>query len=275
MIQKVLESKTKWVTVFGKSWDLHTREILKISDSAALGLIQKTIEFLVKNKRKVIFDAEHFFDGFRANPQFALDCLRTAAKSGAANLSLCDTNGGTLPGEIREIFRAVKAEISAPLGIHAHNDSGVAVANSLVALAEGAALAQGTFADSGSARGTPISARSSRISKLKKIANCRAGKIKKTDRAHEFHFRNRESPRAKNLPFVGANSFTHKGGIHASRGAQKSEKLRAHFAGVGREFFANHDFPNCPGSRMSSRSRGGSASNCRRRIRGRGRFSRG
>ncbi|MFH0776930.1 MAG: citramalate synthase [Patescibacteria group bacterium] len=230
LIQKVLDAKTNWVTVFGKTWDLHTREILKISNSAALDLIQKTIQFLVKNKRKVIFDAEHFFDGFKSNPQFALDCLRVAAKSGAENLSLCDTNGGTLPGEIRAIFQEVKKEIKTPLGIHAHNDSGTAVANSLVAAAEGAEIIQGTFGGLGERAGNAdlgAIIADLQIKKQQKIVA--PEKLKKLTQLTNFIFETANLPAPKNLPFVGANAFTHKGGIHASA-VQKNPKSYEHIS---------------------------------------------
>jgi len=228
LIQKVLDAETKWVTIFGKSWDLHTREILKISDSAALELIRKTIKFFIKNKRKVIFDAEHFFDGFKNNPKFALDCLKTAEKSGAANLTLCDTNGGTLPDEVGEIFRAVKKEIKTPLGIHAHNDSGVAVANSLAAVEEGTALVQGTFGGLGERAGNAdLGAITADLQIKKKFKIIPPGKLAGLAQLTNFIFETANLPPPKNLPFVGANAFTHKGGIHASA-VRKNPKSYEH-----------------------------------------------
>lgn len=217
LIQKVLAAKTNWVTIFGKTWDLHTRQILKISDAEALKLIQTTIQFLVARKRKVIFDAEHFFDGFKSNPQFTLACLKIAVKSGAANLSLCDTNGGTLPDEISEIFRAVKKEIKTPLGIHAHNDSGVAVANSLAAVAEGATVVQGTFGGLGERAGNAdlgVLIADLQIKKNFKIIS--PAQLAKLTQLTSFIFETANLPAPKNLPFTGLNAFTHKGGIHAS-----------------------------------------------------------
>ncbi|MCF7846408.1 MAG: citramalate synthase, partial [Candidatus Peribacteraceae bacterium] len=228
LIQKVLKAKTKWVTVFGKTWDLHTRQILKINYTEALKLIFSTINFFTARGRKVIFDAEHFFDGFKSNPKFALDCLKSAARGGAVNLSLCDTNGGTLPGEIRNIFQEVKKEIKTPLGIHAHNDSGVAVANSLVAASEGAQIIQGTFGGLGERAGNAdlgVITTDLQIKKGKKILP--PEKLKGLTQLVNFIFETANLPPPKNLPFVGASAFTHKGGIHASA-VRKNPKSYEH-----------------------------------------------
>jgi len=228
LIRKVLIANTKWVTVFGKTWDLHTRQILKISNSAALDLIQKTIKFIIKNKRKVIFDAEHFFDGFKNNPKFALDCLKVALKSGAVNLSLCDTNGGTLPDEVRSIFRAVKKEIKTPLGVHTHNDSGVAVANSLVAVEEGATVIQGTFGGLGERAGNAdLGAIIADLQIKKNYKIIPPINLAKLTQLSNFIFETANLPPPKNLSFVGVNAFTHKGGIHASA-VQKNPKSYEH-----------------------------------------------
>ena len=217
LLKKVLEAKTRWVTIFGKVWDLHTRKILKISDAEALALISNTIKFLVKNKKKVIFDAEHFFDGWKSNPQFALQCLNAAEKAGSSNLSLCDTNGGCLPNELGKIINQVKREVKTPLGIHTHNDAGVAVANSIIAAENGVELIQGTIngfgercgnanlntiiADLQLKHGVEIIP-PKKLEELTQLANLVyevGNKIPKSDQ-----------------PYVGKNAFTHKGGIHAS-----------------------------------------------------------
>lgn len=228
LIQKVLDAKTKWVTIFGKTWDLHTRQILKINDAAALKLIQKTIKFFVARKRKVIFDAEHFFDGFKSNPKFAFDCLKIAMKSGAENLSLCDTNGGTLPDEIRGIIKEIKKEIKTPLGIHAHNDSGVAVANSLVAVEEGVVVVQGTFGGLGERAGNAdLGAIVADLQLKKKYKIISPTKLTGLAQLSNFIFETANLPPPKNLPFVGASAFTHKGGIHASA-VRKNSKSYEH-----------------------------------------------
>jgi len=227
LIQKILEAETKWICLFGKTWDLHTRKILKISDKNALNLIQDTIKFFKQKNKNVIFDAEHFFDGFKSNPKFALDCLKVASKSGAWNLTLCDTNGGAQEKELREIIKLVKKEIKNPfiiantanlrLGIHTHNDCGIAVANSLAAVDEGVELIQGTFNGigerSGNANlGTIIS--NLQIKQNYKIIPQK--NFKKLTQLSNFIFESANLPPQKNQPFVGASAFTHKGGIHAS-----------------------------------------------------------
>ena len=228
LLQKVVAAKTKWVTVFGKTWDLHTRKILHISDIEALQLIQKTIKFLTAQKRKVIFDAEHFFDGFQANPTFALQCLRVAAQSGAQNITLCDTNGGTLPNEVRSIIQAVKKEITTPLGIHAHNDSGVAVANSLVAVEEGANLIQGTFGGLGERSGnTNLGTTIADLHLKQKRKIIPSTHLQKLTQLTNFIFETANLPPPKNLPFVGVNAFTHKGGVHVSA-VRKNPKSYEH-----------------------------------------------
>lgn len=217
LLKKVLDAKTKWVTVFGKTWGLHTREILKISEQEALNLISNTIKFLIKNKRKVIFDAEHFFDGHKSNPQFALACLKTAAEAGAWNLSLCDTNGGTMVDEIKRIISIVKQEIQTPLGIHAHNDCGVAVAASLAAVGSGAELIQGTLTGIGERTGNANLGTIIADLELKKgVQILPKEKLQKLFQTSKFIFEIANLTPWRNQPYVGANAFTHKGGIHAS-----------------------------------------------------------
>ena len=217
LIQKVLRAETKWVCVFGKTWDLHTQKILRISDQEALNLIQNTIQFFIKNKRKVIFDAEHFFDGFKSNPKFALKCLKVASESGVENLTLCDTNGGSLINEVKKIIREVKKEIKTPLGIHTHNDCGLAVANSLTAVEEGVELIQGTFNGIGERSGNAnlgVILANIQLKENQKIIPQK--NLEKLTQLSNYIFEIANLPPRKEQPFVGINAFTHKGGIHAS-----------------------------------------------------------
>jgi 2-isopropylmalate synthase len=217
LIKKVIEAKTKWVCVFGKTWDLHTREILKISNQEALKLIQNTIKFFKKKNRKVIFDAEHFFDGWKSNPEFTLKCLKVAEQAGASNLSLCDTNGGTLPNEIQEIIKKVKKEIKTPLGIHTHNDCNLAVANSLAAVEAGVVLIQGTINGLGERSGNANLGSilgNLQLKQNKKIIS--QNSLQKLTQLSNYIFEIANLTPQKNQPFVGVNAFTHKGGIHAS-----------------------------------------------------------
>jgi 2-isopropylmalate synthase len=162
MLQPILAAGTRWVTIFGKSWDMHVTEGLNTSLEENLAMIRDTIEYLRSQGRRVIYDAEHWFDGYKNNPEYALKTLMTARESGVEWLVLCDTNGGTLPHEIGQIVREVveatgvgsqdsgvskefKTQHSPLLGIHTHNDSDTAVANALAGVIEGVRMVQGTI----------------------------------------------------------------------------------------------------------------------------------
>ena len=151
LLQKLLSAGTHYITIFGKSWDFHVTEVLKTNLDENLAMIRDTISFLVLEKREVIYDAEHWFDGYKQNREYAMKTIETAVEAGAKWLVFCDTNGGTLPHEITQIVRQVIDFIRAhydqsiKFGIHAHNDSETAVANSLAAIREGVSMVQGTI----------------------------------------------------------------------------------------------------------------------------------
>ncbi|HEY1406109.1 MAG TPA: citramalate synthase, partial [Spirochaetota bacterium] len=145
ILQALVESKADVLTIFGKTWDFHATTALGITLDENIELIYSTISYLKDKGFTVFFDAEHFLDGFKANPDFALRCLQAAEKGGADQLVLCDTNGGTLPHEISAITKQVVSSCKTPVGIHCHNDSSVAVANSLAAIDAGAVSVQGTI----------------------------------------------------------------------------------------------------------------------------------
>ncbi|MFN4228195.1 MAG: citramalate synthase, partial [Candidatus Ratteibacteria bacterium] len=142
-IKTLIAAETEVVTIFGKSWDFHVTEALKISLEENLDLIFNTINYLKKYANKVFFDAEHFFDGFKDNADYAIKCLKAAEEAGADCLVLCDTNGGTLPQEVETIFKKVRDAVKSPIGMHAHNDSDCAVANTIIAVVNGATHVQG------------------------------------------------------------------------------------------------------------------------------------
>ena len=145
-VLSLLSAGTSVVSIFGKSWDLHVKEILNASLKENLQLVYNTVKFFVDNGREVIFDAEHFFDGYKANPEYAMSVLAEAARAGADCLCLCDTNGGALPTEIYHVTKLVCEKFSGiKIGIHCHNDGGCAVANSILAVEAGAVQVQGTF----------------------------------------------------------------------------------------------------------------------------------
>lgn len=217
LIQKVLAAQTKYVTVFGKTWDFQTSKILGVNQAKAFDLIYQTIRFFRIKNRQVIFDAEHFFDGFKANPKFALACLKAAEKAGAFNLTLCDTNGGTLPAEISEIFQKVQKTIKTPLGIHAHNDSATAVANCLNAVQTGANLVQTTINGIGERIGNADY--NSVLCNLQLKLGYQivsAQKLKQLTKLSKLVAEIANLPLPKNQPFTGENAFRHKGGIHVS-----------------------------------------------------------
>ena len=133
-LQGFIEARPDAVCIFGKTWDLHVKDALRTTLEENLAMIYDSVKFLKENDFEVIYDAEHFFDGYKANPDYALKTLVKASEAGADTLCLCDTNGGVLPFEIEEIFQVISAKIKTPLAIHTHNDSGMAVANSIVAV---------------------------------------------------------------------------------------------------------------------------------------------
>ena len=144
-LSALLNTKALAICLVGKSWDFHVDVALGITKEENIENIKESAKLFVKNKREFMFDAEHFFDGYKNNPQYALKAVKEAESAGADWIILCDTNGGSLPHEVRSIFEEVKKFVSIKMGIHAHNDSEVAVANSLNAIQAGAEQVQGTI----------------------------------------------------------------------------------------------------------------------------------
>lgn len=229
-VKSLLDADTKAVAVFGKSWDLHIREILNISKEENLSLVYDTVSYLKRHGKEVIFDAEHFFDGYKANPQCALDVLSAAVKGGADVLALCDTNGGALPDEIylitktvREMFKDIR------LSIHCHNDTGCAVANSMLAVDAGAEQVQGTFIGTGERCGnTDLSIVIPNL-QLKMKYDCINGDISRlTETVYKIYEISNLIPPA-NKPYTGASAFAHKGGMHID-GVDKCRQSFEHIA---------------------------------------------
>ncbi|MBI5016399.1 MAG: citramalate synthase [Deltaproteobacteria bacterium] len=216
-IQALVEAGTPVVTIVGKSWDLHVEDVLRTTLSKNLEIIEKSLSYLKHQGLEVIYDAEHFFDGYKANPEYALDTLRAAVAGGADVLVLCDTNGGSLPQEIHRIVGAVKELVTAPLGIHCHNDSDLAVANSLAAVAAGATHVQGTMNGYGERCGNAnlVSILPNLI--LKMGRSCiPMDRLKKLREVSRFVDELANLQHNKHQPFVGDSAFAHKGGIHVS-----------------------------------------------------------
>jgi 2-isopropylmalate synthase len=216
-IQALVEAKTPVVTIFGKTWDLHVKVALGVSLEENLALIRESVEYLKSKGKEVIYDAEHFFDGFKADREYALATLRAAEEAGADTIVLCDTNGGTLTSDIRERFRMAAERVKVPLGIHTHNDCEMAVANSIAAIQEGAVHVQGTINGYGERTGNANLC--SIIPNLElKLGLRTIGKEKLKHLTEVSHYVSELAnlvPR-HDLPYVGKSAFAHKGGIHVS-----------------------------------------------------------
>lgn len=212
-------AKAPAACVVGKTWDFHVDVALEIPHAENLAMIGDSIAHLGKRKREVMFDAEHFFDGFKANPDFALACLRAAAEAGASWLVLCDTNGGTLPDEVRGIVAAVREALpQARLGIHAHDDTGNAVANSLAAVAGGARQIQGTLNGLGERCGNAnlISLIGSLVLKTDWDCGIERERLRLLTPTSRLLDERLNRPAARGAPYVGESAFAHKGGLHVS-----------------------------------------------------------
>ncbi|OGP52536.1 MAG: citramalate synthase [Deltaproteobacteria bacterium RBG_13_52_11] len=214
----LLEAKTEVITIFGKSWDMHPLTAMDISLVENLELIAKTVIFLKKHVPEVIYDAEHFFDGFKGNKAYALSTIKAAEEAGADCIVLCDTNGGTLPFELAEIIREVRGSITTPLGIHCHNDSDLAVANTIMAVKEGGVVqVQGTINGLGERCGNANLCSIIPSLQLKMGIQCltddRLRKLKDTSR---FVSELANLTHNKHQPYVGDSAFAHKAGVHVS-----------------------------------------------------------
>ena len=217
-LKSLINSKTSVVTIFGKSWDIHVKDALHIKLTENIKLISDTINYLKKHFAEVFFDAEHFFDGFKANSQYALQTVKEASQAGADCIALCDTNGGTLPHQLSDIIKEVKKHIiKTPLGIHTHNDSELAVANSIVAVQLGISHVQGTINGLGERCGNANLCSIIPNLKLKLNCNCVSKKqLTKLQEVSRFVFELANIQPLKHQPYVGNSAFAHKGGVHVS-----------------------------------------------------------
>lgn len=216
-IRALLDAQTDVVTIVGKTWDLHVKEALQVSLEENLELIYDTLHYLKERGKKVFFDAEHFFDGFKRNPKYALKCLQAAQAGGADCIVLCDTNGGTLSFEIPRIIDEVKRHISVSLGIHTHNDGEMAVANTLMAVANGAVHVQGTVNGYGERCGNANLCSVLPGLKLKMGLECISDEQLKRLREVSLFVSELANLKPWNhQPYVGKSAFAHKGGIHVS-----------------------------------------------------------
>jgi len=216
-VKALLESGAGTITIVGKTWDFHVLRALETTLEENLNMIRETISYLKDKGLEVIFDAEHFFDGFKNNPDYALQVLQTAAVAGADWLILCDTNGGSMSWEIGTIVQEVRSQVQTPLGIHAHNDSGCAVSNSLVAVKHGCRQVQGTINGYGERCGNSDICSVIPNLELKMGLSCLPpGNLKYLSEVSHYVSEIANMPHYNNQPFVGHGAFAHKGGIHVS-----------------------------------------------------------
>jgi 2-isopropylmalate synthase len=216
-IKAILDSRAGYATIFGKTWDFHVKEALKTTLKENLDLIYNTISYLKERMEKVFFDAEHFFDGYVNNPEYAIKCLLAAQDAGADCLVLCDTNGGTLPEAIKDITKAVIKKVKTPVGIHAHNDSDCAVANSIMAVKAGAQHVQGTINGLGERCGNANLCSVLPNLQIKLGMKCLTDEqMKKIRDVSRFVNEIANLRHFKRQPFVGDSAFAHKAGMHVS-----------------------------------------------------------
>jgi 2-isopropylmalate synthase len=229
-LEMLIRTEAPVATIFGKSWDLHVKEVINTTLNENVDMIAESIAFLKKHMDEVVYDAEHFFDGYKANPEYAMKTLVAAQNAGTDCIVLCDTNGGVLPDEILSIFRNVKEKITAPLGVHLHNDSGCAEASSCLAVLEGAVQVQGTINGLGERCGNANLCTIIPNLQLKrgyKIVTEQQLKMLTTASVFVSEVSNL-TPNIR-LPYVGEAAFSHKAGAHAD-GVRKVRHSFEHVA---------------------------------------------
>jgi len=217
-IRALVEAEADAVIIFGKSWTLHVTEGLRTTLERNLEMIADSVAYLKEQtKREVLYDAEHFFDGYKEDPEYALETIRAAERSGAACIVLCDTNGGTMPWEIEEIVKQAREHVSVPLGIHAHNDAGMGVANTLAAVRAGAVHVQGTINGVGERTGNADLCSVIPNLQVKLGYECiPPAKLSSLVEISRFLYEIANTIPVDSQPFVGKNAFAHKGGVHVN-----------------------------------------------------------
>jgi 2-isopropylmalate synthase len=216
LMLSLVKTEAPVATIFGKSWDLHVKHVIKTSAEENLAMIAESVSFLKRHMDEVVYDAEHFFDGFKSNRDYALRTLMAAQEAGADNIALCDTNGGMLPDEFTAIFREVKKLIRAPLGVHLHNDSGCAEANSILGVLEGAVQVQGTINGYGERCGNANLCTIVPSLQLKRgFSILPDAQLKSLTTVSIFVSEITNMAHNAQQPYVGESAFSHKAGIHA------------------------------------------------------------
>jgi len=213
----LLAAETPVVTLVGKTWDLHVTDVLETTLDENLVMIHESIAYIKSHDKEVIYDAEHFFDGYKANPEYALRTLHTAEDAGAEVLVLCDTNGGALPWEVEQVVQLVGSQFNSTIGIHTHDDGGCGIANTLAAVRAGARHIQGTVNGYGERVGNANLCTLIPDLQLKMGVNCvNPGQLKNLTELSNFVAEIANLPQEKHAPYVGSSAFAHKGGIHVA-----------------------------------------------------------
>jgi len=214
-VKSLLIADTPAVAIFGKSWDFHVDEVIRTTLDENLRMIFDTIEFFTKKGKEVIFDAEHFFDGYKANSKYAMQTIEAACNAGAASICLCDTNGGSFPNEIFKITSRVVESLNIPVGIHCHNDNGMAVANSIIAIQAGASQVQGTINGFGERCGNANLCTIIPNLQIKADYQCiPAESMKYLTSVARYVSEIANVIHDEREPYVGGSAFAHKGGMH-------------------------------------------------------------
>lgn len=215
-VRLLVQSGAEYITIFGKTWLLHVVDVIKTTPEENLAMIKDTVAYLVANGRKVIYDAEHFFDGYKDNPEYAMKTLRAAVEGGAEFVCLCDTNGGTMVDDMAKITAHVVSEAGVPVGVHCHNDCELAVALSLAGVKAGATMVQGTLNGLGERNGNAnlCSIIPNLVLKMGYNLDC-AANLKSLRDLSLFLDEMANLRSNTRLPYVGSSSFAHKGGVHA------------------------------------------------------------
>ncbi|TCK98435.1 2-isopropylmalate synthase [Natranaerovirga hydrolytica] len=240
-VQSLLEADTQGVAIFGKSWDFHVTDIIQTTLDENLNMIKETVAFFKEKGKEVFFDAEHFFDGFKSNKEYALASLKAAKEGGADCLVLCDTNGGTMPLEVYEMTKEVaKVLPEIKVGIHAHNDSGMAVANSIMAVEAGARHVQGTYIGFGERCGNANLSTIIANLQLKKGYDCIPEEYMEHLTSTAMLIAEIANiTLSEKEPFVGRSAFTHKGGMHidgVNKASHSFEHINPEIVGNARRF---------------------------------------
>jgi len=229
-VQSMLKANTEYVAIFGKSWDFHVTDIINTTLDENINMIEDTITFMNEQGKKVVYDAEHFFDGYKNNKEYALLTLVTAAKSGVDSIVLCDTNGGTSPSEVAEITKDIVSKLDCKIGIHCHDDIGTAVANTLLAVEAGATHVQGTMIGFGERCGNANLSLVIGNLQVKGDYECLPPEsIENLTSVATYIAETANIILNPSMGFVGKHAFTHKGGMHID-GINKNSRSFEHIS---------------------------------------------